>query len=144
MFQPKTYLDLLPDELCSQVYRHLYDDVMHQIEYGGGTPVYPVAFYYCFTRENSDYVRHKYLKHKYQLMYKRLCTIRELDWFRFMLDMERATVWTSILEPWNHCLVRRWQHVDERGHTTGGIRWHTLYDPPKLTIAGWSRLSEAL
>jgi len=130
-----TYLELLPDELHRKVYSYLYNDVMHELEYGGQVPVYPVAFYYCFMRENSDYIRHKYLKTLYARITRPFRTVREIDWMRFMLDLERPTIWTCLLEPWNSYNIRR---------DGGGIRWHTTYDCPKLSLGGWLRLTEHL
>lgn len=130
-----SYIDRLPDAVCRKVYSYLYDNVMHELETDGGVPVYPIAFYYCFTRQNSDYVRFKYLNDAYALTYDRTMNVRERDWYKFILDLERPTMWTSILEPWNYLLIR---HC----HTGGGIRWFTAYDPPKLTMGGWCRLCD--
>lgn len=133
-----TYLDLLPDELSREIYKYLYADVMYELEFEGGAPVYPINYYYCFCRENSDYIRHKFLKRQYKEFCRRPTTCRQMDWFKFIMDLERPTVWTSILEPWNSTFTRRWE-IEERDGG-GGIRWYTAYDAPFLSFGGWERL----
>jgi len=138
-----SYLDLLPEELHRKINKLLFDDVLHQIDYGGGVPVYPIDLYYVFCPENSDYVRNKSLVATYHRL--KLNTgekpIAERDWMRLLLDLERPTVWSSAINCWKLYNVRRWACMTN-GMLRSGLYWNSTYERPRLTIAGWYRLTK--
>ena len=141
-----SYLDLLPDELYRRVLKYRFADVLHQLEYGNGVPVYPIDFYYCFCAENSDYVRSKYLQTKWRedIRHRRGSnTLGLRDWWKLIMDLERPTVWTSAVHGWKLYSVRRWQY-EEGGRVMGGLYWNSTYEKAHLTMAGWDRLSSKL
>lgn len=142
-----TLLSCLPDDLYREsIAKLLFADVLHQVEYGGGTPVYPVDFYYCFCAGNSDYVRARYLADKWNrdIKPKRgYKTLQVRDWFKLLIDLERPVVWTSAIHGWRVYSVRQWQAVSN-GVKRGGLYWNSTYEKPMLTYAGWSRLSHSL
>jgi len=143
-----TYLDLLPDELYRErIAKLLFADVLHQLEYGHGVPVYPIDFYYCFCSGNSDYVRSRYLNTKWREVKGNLKgpnSLRTRDWYKLLMDLERPTVWTSAVHGWKVYSVRRWQAINANGQLMGGLYWNSTYEKPHLSMAGWCRLSNTL
>jgi len=136
----------LPDEIYRIILKYQYSEVLHQLEYGGGVPVYPIDFYYCFCAENSDYVRSRYLQSKWKDDIKDRrgsSTLRLRDWWKLLMDLERPTVWTSAVHGWKLYSVRRWQ-VESGGITRGGLYWNSTYEQAHLSLPGWDRLSSNL
>jgi len=135
-----TYLGALPDELFKKIYRYLKDDVIEQVEVGNGFPVYPIAYYYCFTRANSDCIRHHYMRNKLKERGLEESIGMEADWYRFAIDLERPTMFVRPHDPWNVLPLRRWTKIYTDGTMRGGIRWYTSFESNILSPAGWRRL----
>lgn len=139
-----TYIDLLPDEICLKVHKYLYDQVMWDIEGGKGMGV-GLELYYLFCPENSDYVRSEYLKRTY--MSKKILddpmSRVENDWWKYLVDLERPTVYCSPLCNWKHYYVRRWEVMSD-GMLKGGLYWNSAFDSAQLTREGWFRLTNHL
>jgi len=140
----KNYLDLLPNELMREVQRYLFADCLHQIDTGCGVPVYPIDLYYAFCAENSDYIRSRYLNKLYAdlNMQSAQRPLRERDYFRLLVDLERPTIYTcQFTYQWKSYSVRTWATMSN-GLLRSGLKWNSTYEKPRLTIAGWHRLTQ--
>ena len=134
----KNFLAELPDEL----YRHVYSFIKAEhvvriprtielLEALQQLP--PWHRHLC-----GDPVRSKYLNNKYRVIAKTgKGRIRELDLWKLLCDLERPIVWHTCILGWEEWFQRRYAVLmeDERG-----ISWHSIYEPSKLSLAGWHRL----
>lgn len=129
---PKNFLDALPDELFRHVYSFIKADSLQYI------PQYELV------KDMAPYVRHlggdpvrsKYLNDKYRSITKNgKGRIRELDLWKLLCDLERPVIWHTTILGWDEWFVRRFEV-----HDGGGIQWHSIYEPSKLSLAGWHRL----
>lgn len=132
-------LTALPDEL----YRHVYSFIKAE-----HTAEIPKAVELITTNNNrppwyrhlnSDNVRSQYLNNKYRIISKTgKGRIRELDLWKLLCDLERPVIWHTCMLGWDEWFQRRYSFFAME--TEQGITWHSIYEPSKLSLAGWHRL----
>jgi len=140
--KPTNYLACLPVELAREVWRYSKSEVLKELlvvvekkSTLANTPSY-------YRNLGSDPIRSKYLNDTFRQTCKLgKGRLRELDWWKLIIDLERPIVWHTCILGWNEWFVRRYQ-IYSQDVGEGGIRWQSIYEPGKLTLAGWLRLTE--
>lgn len=140
--KPTNWLSCLPTELAREVWSYSKAAVMKELvaEVERKTTLSNVPMYY--RNLGSDPIRCKYMNDTYRSISKTgKGRLRELDWWKLICDLERPIVWHTCILGWNEWFVRRYQ-IYSKDVGESGIQWQSIYEPGKLTIAGWLRLTE--
>jgi hypothetical protein len=140
--RPNNYLATLPTELAKLVWSYAKAEVVVALPMlvERKDRIHNVPTHY--RNLGSDPVRCKYLNDAY----RRACKtgkgrMRELDYWKLVCDLERPIVWHTCILGWNEWFVRRYQ-LYSKDVGQGGINWNSIYEPGKLTLAGWFRLMD--
>lgn len=143
MAQPTTYLATLPTHLYREVMRYCKSDVIQEminfLDDRYNDPMALRAFNIQYRNLGCDMVRNKYLTNYYRRIDKKgKGRLREMDFIRLICDLERPIVWHSNIYGWSEWFVRN--HLYANSQTMRGICWNSIYEPSKLSLAGWYRL----
>ena len=137
----RNFLSQLPDEIYRKIYTYVKAECVHEIpiKVKKTTTMQNKPLYY--RNLGSDPIRCKYLNDAYRKADKTgRGRIRELDYWKLMCDLERPIVWHTCILGWQEWFVRRYQ-IYAKDVGPGGVTWHSIYEPGKLTLAGWHRLT---
>lgn len=138
--RPTNYLATLPVELAKEVWSYVKAEVVLSLPplVEKKTMLHNVPTSY--RNLGSDPIRAKYLNDAFRRAAKAgKGRMRELDYWKLVCDLERPIVWHSCILGWNEWFVRRYQ-IYAKDQQQGGITWNSIYEPGKLTLAGWNRL----
>lgn len=139
--RPTNYLATLPAELLKEVWSYTKASWLQELQLSVSTKTLLNNTPSYYRNLGSDPIRCKYLNDTYREIAKvGKGRTRELDWWKLIIDLERPIVWHTCILGWSEWFVRRYQ-VYAKDIGQGGIQWHSIYEPGKLTLAGWLRLT---
>lgn len=145
-----TYFSELPEEINQAIFKNVFDNTLKDIKSFDKhnlrhTPFLHINDIFSSNiwnwKNNSDYVRRKYLEQKYKESDKK--KIKENDLLKLLCDLERPVVWAD--KGW---FVRKWKcsgNWDGEGYKIkGGINWGrtSIYEPGKLSEYRYKMLTK--